>query len=73
MGYVEPIKVDGKDCPTPTDARLAYEKAQKIAKSFIDECVKKELTIYELDFVKRAISKEIELKITQVEFETKLS
>ncbi len=59
--------------PSAEDMQKAHEKAQKIAKAFVDDCVQKELTIFELDFVQRAISKEIANKISQMEFKTKLS
>lgn len=59
--------------PSAEDMQEAHEKAQKIAKAFVDNCVQKELTIFELGFVQRAISKEIANKISQMEFKTKLS
>lgn len=61
--------------PTVTyeDTKEAHAKAEYIAKSFLEQCVKERLTVYELEQVKKVLPEMIDLKIQEITFRTKLS
>lgn len=55
------------------ETEIAYKKARKIAKTFLDECTKQGMTIFELKKVKAVMPEAIDCKISEIEFKTKLS
>lgn len=58
---------------TMKETEEAYEKARKIANSFIDECAEQGMTIFELEKVKKVMPEIIDCRIKEIEFKTKLS
>lgn len=58
---------------TMKETEKAYKKAREIAKTFVDECTKQGMTIFELKRVKAIMPEVIDCKISEIECRTKLS